>query len=63
MKTCPICGRITGNKLSYSPNRSVVVVNECPVCGYVSNQVDRSGLNYSDVIDRYKFNREVKIDK
>lgn len=54
MKTCPDCGRILSNRLSYGYGRTVSLIWECPVCGNVA-VTDRSGLHYYDIADRYKF--------
>lgn len=54
MKTCPDCGRILSNRLSYGYGRTVSLILECPVCGDVA-VTDRSGLHYYDIADRYKF--------
>ena len=65
MKTCPDCGRILNNRLSFGAFRSgygrtVSLIWECPVCGDVA-VTDRSGLHYYDIADRYKFTKnEVK---
>lgn len=54
MKTCPDCGRILSNRLSYGYGRTVSLIWECPVCGDVA-VTDRSGLHYYDIADKYKF--------
>ena len=61
MKTCPDCGRILNNRLSFGAFRSgygrtVSLIWECPVCGDVA-VTDRSGLHYYDIVDRYKFTK------
>jgi transcription elongation factor Elf1 len=59
MRTCPECGRVLSNKLSYGPGRSVALIWICPVCGAIPELTDRTGLRHIDVIDRYKLNGEV----
>lgn len=61
MKTCPDCGKILSNRLSFGAFRSgygrtVSLIWECPVCGDVA-VTDRSGLHYYDIADRYKFTK------
>lgn len=49
MRICPDCGNIVVNQI-------------CPQCGHIFVKVDRSGLRYKDVLDRYKLFNEVRYD-
>ena len=50
--TCPRCGKILSKHMVFDRKKSQIVY-ACS-CGY-SKAIDRSGLTYKDVLDRYQF--------
>ena len=53
MMTCPKCDRYLLTTIKFNGTNSGYRIWSCP-CGY-SREYDASGLNYSNIVDRYKF--------